>query len=323
MTPQPEFTRTRGEDDAAGCEGTSDRFEELVSKLERHTLPPVDREPSLFLQAVFLVVLLMLAGLAGRAQADTLRVGTPRHTNGGIAVRVSAVAPEESDYAAGLYPGHCPPAPAETDDYTAVAATPTVLYVWPSDGETGRLSLCIWISHEDETIGARADRQVVIHAGSGLASPLSPAVNNHPSTWIVLGLLAWVVSLRLAWLWVVGIVVALGLAARRLRQRSARRRRRRHRHREREQIWRLRDRANSDSAPSDSSEHPTLEFPAVRPDPTHQDEGTEPAPPAVDENDGAGAPPVDDGAGEQPDVGMPQRLHGDLPSGGEAADGRA
>lgn len=231
----------------------------LSAGLERWALPRERREVSLRAEVILLLIVLVLAGLAARAQADTLHVGTPRPVNGGLEVRVRATAPSGSDYAAGLYAGRCPRTPADTDAYTPITRAASTLYVWPSEGETGALNLCVWIWRASESATALTQRHVRISAGA-TPEPLSPLVNSHPLLWLVLGWLATIATVLFPTGWLAFIALCAVILARTLRGRAGRRRRRRD---EQAGIARLQDLAATD-APQPGSEASTEHVGAER-----------------------------------------------------------
>jgi hypothetical protein len=287
------------------------RIERLVSLCERITLPPLEREPRLWAQIVLLVVVLILAGLAARADADTLRVGVPRYINGSYAVTARASAPPQTDYASDLYRGRCPRQPAYTDVFTPVQHGSSLLHAWPPNGETGRFRLCVWIWRQDSTVTARYEHAVVLPKTAAGPPPFTlVTINSHPERWIpvgtggLVGLMAAIIAIPL----VIGLLIAV------LVRRLKRRRRSRHspeqRRREAARLDELHERAQSDS-PDLGEEHPTEDLensayaeddarqPPDREDGGNGEQAVEPAR-AASESDrdaeaGAEDPPADHG----------------------------
>ena len=236
--------------------------------LVRAWLPSAEHQLPLPVEVLVLTLLLALMGLVDRAQGDTLRVGTPREANGGITVRARASAPPESEIWAGLYTGHCPPAPSSTHDfYTPVTEEASPIWVWPQNGESGPLQLCVWVLHQNETVGARADRRVRLRsAAPSYASPAATVAGHAIPVvlWLLLGaggsLLLLVAVCACA-----GIVIGAGPFGVMLLVRGhyKRKRRRREREQEREQIEVLQHRARTDAPAPAEEDAPTLEFDAI------------------------------------------------------------
>jgi hypothetical protein len=178
----------------------------------------------------------------------------------------TAAGPPDSDFAVTLS-RHCPTQPSEAEStnephvaFTQAGRFPVQLLANPAVGQTGPSRVCVWLVRDDQSVSARYSHSVTVPKSSLAPDLTSVLINSHPSSWVPLGSLGFLLLLGVI---AACVLIPIGLIVLFSRRHRARIARIREEGREDARLDDIREQADSDSPDLPADEQPTQETPPV------------------------------------------------------------